>query len=172
MSINWDSTPELKVLLDFRKAIEDLDAHLRSIANSGDRQLIVDALVIAHAIKSDIGNAFTDYQAAIGNSLPVGDEIAASNGQIIEKRVSSDRRGWQHKDLIEEVYRRVSKMAVDMDTGEVTSTPQEIAMKILDYVQPSYWRVKELSKIGINADHYCEVGDIKTSISIKKLETK
>ena len=41
-------------------------------------------------------------------------------------------------------------------------------MKLLDYLQPSYWRIKELSKLGINADQYCEVGELKTSIIVRK----
>jgi hypothetical protein len=39
---------------------------------------------------------------------------------------------------------------------------------MLDFVQPSYWRVKELAKFGINADNYCEVGDYKTNIIVRK----
>jgi hypothetical protein len=35
-------------------------------------------------------------------------------------------------------------------------------------VQPSYWRIKELSAIGINADNYCEVDEPKTSIIVRK----
>jgi hypothetical protein len=58
--------------------------------------------------------------------------------------------------------------SVDLDTGEVLLSPQEIAVKMLDFVQPSYWRVKELAKFGINADNYCEVGDYKTNIIVRK----
>ena len=55
-----------------------------------------------------------------------------------------------------------------MDTGEVLYSQQEIVAKLLDFVQPSYWRVKELQKIGIDADLYCEVGETKTSIIVRK----
>jgi hypothetical protein len=55
-----------------------------------------------------------------------------------------------------------------MDKGEVIMKSIEIAMKRLDYVLPSYWRIKELSKLGINADQYCEVGELKTSIIVRK----
>ena len=41
---------------------------------------------------------------------------------------------------------------------------QEMIEKMLLYVQPSYWRVKELSNIGVNADNFCEVDEPKTNI--------
>jgi len=55
-----------------------------------------------------------------------------------------------------------------MDTGEVLKSPREIAMDMVTYCAPSYWRVKELNKIGINPDNYCEVGELKTSIIVRK----
>jgi hypothetical protein len=59
-----------------------------------------------------------------------------------------------------------------LETGEVVSTPQDMLIQMLDYVQPSYWRVKELQKIGINPDNYCVVGETKTSIIVRKGITK
>lgn len=168
----WDDSEDLKPLLEFRRSLMDLNANLDKIVASGDQQLLVDALVIAHAIKSDIGLVFQQYQHKIADALPSNDEIRASNGQLIEKRFSNDRKGWQHDRLVDEVFRRLSESSVDMDTGEVVMSAREIALKILDFVQPSYWRVKELSKLGINADQYCEVGETKTNISIRKVETK
>lgn len=168
----WDDSEDLKPLLDFRRSLMELGANLEKIIATGDQQLIVDALVIAHAIKADTGLVFQQYQHKIADHLPLNDDIYASNGQLIEKRMSNDRKGWQHDRLIDEVYRRLSELSVDMDTGEVVMSSRDIALKILDFVQPSYWRVKELSKLGINADQFCEVGELKTSISIRKVETK
>ena len=67
-----------------------------------------------------------------------------------------------------EVARRLDDISVDMDTGERTMSAQEMVIKVLDYVQPSYWRVKELGKIGISADKFCEVGETKESIIVRK----
>ena len=39
---------------------------------------------------------------------------------------------------------------------------------LLDYVQPSYWRVTALSNIGVNADDYCQSGEAEPSISLRK----
>jgi hypothetical protein len=59
-------------------------------------------------------------------------------------------------------------LAIDMDTGEVVMSPQEVAERVLDYVQPSYWRIKKLAELGINADNYCELGEPKTSIAVRR----
>jgi hypothetical protein len=95
-------------------------------------------------------------------------EILLSNGAKIEKKFSNSRSGWQHKDLAGSVAKKIIDLSVDMETGEVMATPQEMLVQMLDYVQPSYWRIKELQKIGINPDNYCEVGDMKTSIIVRK----
>jgi hypothetical protein len=166
---SWEKSEAIKPLTDFRKTIMDLDAHLRSIAQSGNEQDILDALVLAHAIKTEIGYVFSDYQGAITEHIP-SSECQASNGQVIEKKMGNDRKAWQHDRLADEVLRRLNEMSVDMDTGEVVMTSKEIAMKLFDYVAPSYWRVKELSKLGINADQYCDVGELKTSIIIRKVD--
>ena len=170
---SWEESEVIKQLLDFRKSIMDLDHHLQSIIDSEDRdeQTLLDALVLMHAIKSEIGVVFTDYQNKITDLIPSA-ECRASNGQVIEKKFANDRKAWQHERLANEVLRRLNEMSVDMDTGEVVMSSQEVAMKLLDYVQPSYWRVKELSKLGINADQYCDVGELKTSVIIRKVETK
>jgi hypothetical protein len=55
-----------------------------------------------------------------------------------------------------------------MDTGEIVMSQEDMIANVLDYVQPSYWRIKELQNIGINPDHFCEVGETKTSIIVRK----
>ena len=138
----WQNSERLKPLLDFRKAIMEIDALCLSNLESENEQDLFDTLVLLHA----------------------------SNGQVIEKKVASERKGWKHEDLANEVLRRLNEMSVDMDTGEVAMSSHEIAVKLLDYVQPSYWRVIELSKLGINADQYCEVGELKTSVIVRKAQ--
>jgi hypothetical protein len=39
---------------------------------------------------------------------------------------------------------------------------------MLAYCAPSYWRIKELNKIGLNADNFSETGELKTSIIVRK----
>ena len=94
--------------------------------------------------------------------------VETMSGATIEKKTGADRKKWEHSKLASAVAERLSDMSVDMDTGEIMKSPQEIALDMLTYCAPSYWRVKELNKIGINPDNYCEVGDLKTSIIVRK----
>jgi hypothetical protein len=157
----------LKPFVEFRKALLAVEESALQNLESDDEQLWYDTLVLLHSIKSDISSMFTQYSTLFARKIET-DEATASNGQKIEKKSAFDRKGWKHEDLASEVLRRLNDLSVDMDTGEVIMTSSEIAMKLLDYVQPSYWRIKELSKLGINADQYCEVGELKTSIIVRK----
>jgi len=163
---NWDNE-NLQPFVELRKALMAIGDKALNNLNENDEQLWFDTLVLLHAIKSDIGNIFSQYSNLIANKIET-DEATASNGQKIEKKSAFDRKGWKHEDLASEVLRRLNDLSVDMDTGEVVMSSNEVAMKLLDYVQPSYWRIKELSKLGINADQYCEVGELKTSIIVRK----
>jgi hypothetical protein len=163
---SWDSE-NLQPFVELRKALIAIGDKALNNLDENDEQLWFDTLVLLHSIKSDIGNIFTQYSNLIANKLET-DEATASNGQKIEKKSAFDRKGWKHEDLASEVLRRLNDLSVDMDTGEVVMSANEVAMKLLDYVQPSYWRIKELSKLGINADQYCEVGELKTSIIVRK----
>lgn len=97
-------------------------------------------------------------------------EMLAGDGTKIEKKGDVNRTGWKHKDLANEVVSRLSEMAIDRSTGEVMLSSQEMAMKMLDYIQPSYWRIKELGTLGINADNFSKVGEYKESIIVRKVK--
>lgn len=99
-----------------------------------------------------------------------GDEqiYTSDNGTTVEKKWDTNRKGWQHKDLAQAVSDRITTMAIDMDTGEVLLTPAQMIAKLLDFVQPSYWRLTPLRDVGINADDYCTVGDTKPVISVRR----
>lgn len=163
----FKNTDRLKPFLDFRRALMQLEESALQNLQTDDEQLWYDTLVLLHTIKGDVASMFSQYSNLFANKLQT-DEVTASNGQKIEKKSAFDRKGWRHEDLASEVLRRLNDLSVDMDTGEVTMSADEVAMKLLDYVQPSYWRIKELSKLGINADQYCEVGELKTSIIVRK----
>ena len=65
------------------------------------------------------------------------------------------------------VTEKLMQMAIDMDTGEMTMSNQDVAIRMLEYVAPSYWRVKKLSDIGINADMYCETSEGNINLVIR-----
>jgi hypothetical protein len=124
-------------------------------------------LVQVYNLKRDISFIYEELMGVIAEKMPES-MIFLPDGTEIERKQSADRKAWDHKGLAEEVAGRISQMAVDMDTGEVTLTPHEMMIKMLDYAAPSYWRVGELGKIGVNPSKYCETSEGKTSIVIKK----
>ena len=154
---------------DFRKRIIDLDNDVQQFI-SGDITLeeACIALVALNHAKVELGIVYDGLVGKVSQIMDQNPEVMLSDGSSIEKKWANDRKGWRHKDLAQDVSERLSQMAVDMDTGEVLYSQQELISMLLDYVQPSYWRVKELQKIGLNADNYCEVGETKASIIVRK----
>lgn len=94
------------------------------------------------------------------------------DGAQIERKVAYNRKGWQHKELANAVMGRIEQSSVDLMTGEVVLSPTDMAMKMLDYLAPSYWRVGKLNEIGLNADFYCEPSEPKTSVIVRKGEAQ
>lgn len=154
---------------DFEKALLSLD---NAISEFGRSNPVIDdvaeAIVGLNKLKTDFALVYDGLANIV--SLAFGDipEFTLPDGSKIEKRGATDRKSWKHLDLAAEVARRLDDISVDMDTGERTMSAQEMVIKVLDYVQPSYWRVKELGKIGISADKFCEVGETKESIIVRK----
>lgn len=154
----------------FMSSIMTLDSVLSDfIASDPSPEEAADALVQVHQFKSSISDVYSMFSTSVIDVLRRAqmDELTVKDA-LVEVRNGADRKSWQHDRLVTEVSRRLIASSVDMDTGEVTMSTEEIIHKILDYVQPSYWRVKELSKLGISADQYCEVGETKTNIIIRK----
>jgi hypothetical protein len=160
-------TPER--IADVRQYISELERELDDyIKSQPEAEDACGVLYEMNMIKRDMSSVYDSLSAAVGQLISDGKNVQLKNGGIIEKKSSYERRAWQHKDLASVVAQKLVRMSVDMDTGEIIKSPEEIAMQVLDYVQPSYWRVKELSSIGINVDNYCETGVLKTSIIVRK----
>lgn len=151
---------------ELREFLNSLDM---SLSDNEDASLedLADILLELNLAKRDLGYIYQSVEAAL--SAKMTDKILElRDGAQIERKVSSSRSKWRHKDLASDVAARIRQSAVDMDTGEVVMNPEEMVVKLLDFVQPSYWRVGELSKIGLNPDNYCEVGDTDVSIILRK----
>ena len=130
---------------------------------------VAKSLVELNELKGQVSDIYGIYSAKVLSILQNADISDMAVGKArIEIKSAADRKKWVHEDLANAVTKRLVDMSVDMDTGEVLLSPNEIAKKMLDFVQPSYWRVKELAKIGINADQYCEVGEYKQNIIIRR----
>ena len=160
-------------IVEFRKSIEILSKEIDSYIESEESLTdISEALLQLNLAKRDIGIVYDSLSNRVGIALGEEKEIRLENGGLIEKKTAYYRKAWEHKKLGSAVVDKLVKLSVDMDTGELIKTPTEIALQLLDYCAPSYWRVKELSSIGINADMYCETGQLKTSIIVRKGENQ
>lgn len=152
-----------------RHAIVNLDNALAEFADSEPTiEEMGKVLLQLNLAKSDLGMVYDTLSTKLSSMIKDKEILSLENGAQIEKKSSYDRKGWQHKELASAVVDKITQMSVDMDTGEIIKSPSEIALDLMKYCAPSYWRIKELSSIGINADNYCEVGQLKTSIIVRK----
>jgi hypothetical protein len=158
------------ITANLNKVLMDTDEALSNYLNSdAPIEEVAGSLVELHALKNAMGDVYSTYanrvMALLQNANIEDLDVA---GAKIEVRHAADRKKWNHEQLSSAVTKRLVDMSVDMDTGEMLLSPQDIADKMLGFIQPAYWRVKELAKFGINADNFCEVGEYKTNIIIRK----
>jgi hypothetical protein len=153
---------------ELNKVLMDVDNSFRDLSNAVDAEELALCITQLHAFKNDLTAVYDTCCKLLIDAMGNTPEIVVSSGVKVEKKTGADRKTWQHVDLAKNIASRLSDMAVDMETGEVTMTTQEMVVKLLDYCAPSYWRVKELAKIGINADRFCETSEAKTNIVIRK----
>ena len=168
--------------MNMRETIEEigsLSRHLeRLILLSSEDEIedVMDAIEQLRAItgiKATLRNAYTDYEQIVAHAMEGGEyEITMPDGYIAERMETAPRRKWQHKELGAEVARRIVDHAIDMETGEITLSREEIAMRMLQFAAPSYWRIKELKKLAIDADKYCDSGDPKITVVVRQAKGK
>lgn len=160
---------KLHGLEEFQKSLLDLEDSLKAHISEGkSTEDACKILVALSNFKTQLAMIYEDFATYTIDMMKESDVVVLPSGVTVEKKFSKDRRGWQHKDLASAVAGRIRNLAVDMDTGERVLSPDEMIVKLLDYVQPSYWRVTALSDIGINADDFCQTGEVKQSISIRR----
>lgn len=138
-----------------------------------DEPEIPEMIEAATAIALIVDDAKTIYETLLAHlkdkMLEEGtEEAVATNGQQVEISFSKTRRAWQHRELASIVAGRIFQSATDPDTGEILLSTQEMIESMLDYVQPSGWKIKALEGIGLNADNYCDAGDSSSRIYIRK----
>ena len=136
-------------------------------ADTGDMCAV---LVELSNMKTSLSLIYDDLANVVKTRLTHGDIVATKSGATIECKMSKDRKGWQHQDLANVVADRIRATSVDIDTGEVLLSQHDMITKLLDYVQPSYWRVGKLQELGVDADDYCTVGENKQNLVIRKAQ--
>jgi hypothetical protein len=156
----------------FREAINALDTAISEfLHDEPNAEEAASALVALNMAKAEVGYCYDFMAKGVSDIMDKEHEVALPDGSRVEKKWSNSRSGWQHKELASVVAQRIVNLSVDMDTGEIIATPEQMVQQILDFVQPSYWRVKDLQRIGIDADRYCEVKDAKPSIIVRKAKS-
>lgn len=167
---NWAS------LDAFQKSILALDESLEKMRGGNPEPWTVEQACETYGIlsnfKAQLSVIINDHENHLIELMSQAetDAVVLESGQAVTKEYSKSRKAWKHKDLAEIVAARIGNLAYDIDTGERKMTPEEMIVKLLDYVQPSYWRVVSLSEIGVNADDYCESGDAEPKIRIGKVK--
>lgn len=148
----------------------DLDKQITTNASdpNWDAQTISETFFQLDSFKGQLSIIIKSLESILIEKMADKEAISLDSGAILVKEWSKSRKAWQHKDLASAVAERIETMAIDMDTGERTMTTSEMIQAILDYVQPSYWRVGALSNIGLNADSFCEASDPQPKIRIEK----
>lgn len=162
---------DLDQIMNLRKQIADLDAQLMEQLDSASQDEAANALLMLNLAKRDLSYVYDTVSARIATMLKE-DIIELDSGAVIERKIASNRTGWRHRDLGRDVADRIVQSSIDPDTGEIVVSPSQMIEKMLDYVQPSYWRTGALNGIGINADNYCETSEPKTSIIVRKGDAK
>jgi hypothetical protein len=172
---NEDTTNSNTLLEDWQTAVDSvnqaifqMDSLFKQIVDTQTVEEVCIQMSELQLIKASISMVYDTAAKFTADTMGNIGEVNLPNGVKIEKKTGADRKTWQHVDLAKNIASRLSDMSVDMSTGEVIMTPQEMVVKLLEYCAPSYWRVKELAKIGISADRFCEVSEPKTSIIIRR----
>lgn len=162
------------VLADISKALDILRSAAKSAAEliqNNESSSLDDSCEIAaamHRAKAEAKELYEFVSSDVITRMGTLPEHTLSDGTIIERRQATARKKWDHLTLAKSVSQKLHQMAVNMDTGEMAFSNEEIMIQLLDYVAPSYWRVKKLADIGINADMYCEITDGGTNLVIRK----
>lgn len=153
----------------FRKDLIDLDQAISEL-NHGEvtSEGFADMLVDLNLLKRDVGIIYDVLADKFASSMAQAGIVPGRNGAEIELKYTFSRTGWKHRDLAAAVASKIYESSIDMDTGEFVGSPLDMMLKMLDYLQPSYWKVTEVSKVGLNVDDYCKSEEAKPSIIVRK----
>lgn len=133
---------------------------------SDDIEVVSGAFAALDRLKREVSEMHDSVRSKMADMMG-GVSECEYNGFHFEKKPGASRKAWDHASLSTVVAQRLTSMSIDLDTGEIIKTPEEMIKEAFNFAGVSYWRVKELQKIGVNADSYCEVVESKPSIIIR-----
>jgi len=160
------------IINDIVRKLMEIDAETKNLASdSVTVESACSDLSELNRLKLEVSVVYDSAIAIVAEKMADIPEVVLVDGTKLEKKTSYDRKSWKHEELADVVSRRIVQLSTNLDTGEVGATPETVGREMLKYLQPSYWRVKALSGIGVTADEYCEVSEeSKTSIIVRRLK--
>jgi hypothetical protein len=155
---------------EMQEAVHRLDSLVLK-ARTGDEapslEDLTQLIAVVHRTRDELKQTFDTACQMLDPLMGNDAEVRSPEGILIEKKWSKPRKSWRHQELAEVVAHRIRDLAVDPDTGEVLMSQEEQIATLIKYAAPSYWRVKELKAIGVDADGFCEVGESTPSIIVR-----
>jgi hypothetical protein len=136
-------------------------------AATGDTDRLSDIVVVLHGLLATTKDTYKEACDLLASAMGDEPEVVSPSGPVLEKKNGTPRKTWRHTEIGRDVAHRLVEMNIDMDTGEVLLGTEDLMVAMLDYAAPSYWRVKQLSQLGLVADDYCEQGEPTTSIVVR-----
>lgn len=150
------------------RLVEELHFMVESIPDDATPEELLQFATDVHELKSAVGFLFADVQDAVVERLDYLADPVPVAGATVEIKGAAPRKKWDHDALINDVSKRIMQASVDLDTGEVTMTTRQMIEAALKCAGVSYWKSGELKKLGLEIDEYCEVGDSKKSLVIRR----
>lgn len=144
-----------------------LEVYDAARAAAGDPERLGDLVAMLHGVLATVKDEYKDICDLLAAAMGDSPEVVTATGFVLEKKNGVPRKTWRHTEVGRDVAHRLVEMNVDMDTGEVLLGTEDLMVAMLDYAAPSYWRVKQLSQLGLVADDYCEQGEPTTNIVVR-----
>lgn len=152
-------------LRQFENVLMELD---QNTLDSTDTEFLLQLASDLHLVKTYAASLFNEFQSVLTEHLGNLASPVSVDGATVEIKSGSPRKAWDHSALIDEVSRRLVDQSVDMNTGEVLASPHDLIRQAMEYVGVSYWKVTNLKNLHIDADDYCEVGEPKKNLVIRR----
>ena len=162
MTLEFDSNKASALMLD-------VYMKMSPVLREGSIEDISEIVAALDFMKREISEMLDQAKNIMSDHMGNAPEYSTSRFSF-EKKMGSTRKAWDHKSLARLVAERMTSMSIDLDTGEILKSPTEMIAESFEFAGVSYWRVKELQKIGVNADSFCEVLDGKPNIIIRTLD--
>ena len=135
----------------------EVDASRSELVKAGDWRGLLDLLYDVRFVKGELTHLERDIEDDAARLMPK--KIVQTARVTAERRMSTDRRNWQHEELAKEVLKR--------EWGNIDH-PQDVARILQEYVGWSYWRVTKLREKDIDPDEYCETTPGRATVQLRE----